>query len=61
MVLQSGDGGDGVISESTWQLVDRQRRRCHLIIGNGSDSCLVKGVERKVALHVSRIHPKTKL
>nr|CAI5820101.1 unnamed protein product [Callosobruchus analis] len=54
---------DGDATASSWHLVEgrRRRNRRSLLVGNGPDDCVVKGVEKRVALHVSRIHPSTAL
>nr|CAH7714791.1 unnamed protein product [Callosobruchus chinensis] len=49
-------------SAGPWQRVQgrRTRKRSSLVIGAGSDNN-VKGVAKRVSLHVSRIHPQTTL
>nr|CAI5834652.1 unnamed protein product [Callosobruchus analis] len=59
-VVHSSEG-----NSSMWQQVkSRQRgngnKRRSLVIGSGSGSGSVRGVEKQISLHVTRLHPNTK-
>nr|CAI5831557.1 unnamed protein product [Callosobruchus analis] len=56
-VVQTDDGDD---AGGTWQHVNRKRSkpRRSLVVGGDSDTSVIKGVEKKVVLHVSRVDPK---
>nr|CAI5851144.1 unnamed protein product [Callosobruchus analis] len=53
----SDDGDD---AGGTWQHVNRKRSkpRRRLVVGGNSDTSVIKSVEKKVVLHVSRVDPK---
>nr|CAI5847405.1 unnamed protein product [Callosobruchus analis] len=58
-VSEGGGDGHGV---GNWQVVKgrHHQRRNSLVVGDGPDSSVAKGVPKKVSLHVTRIHPSTK-